>query len=208
MFSDEVSERGVELVFAHDGGGDIFQIEERLALSVFAQVEAALGGAPGDGGADVDVVGVAICACSEHGVGVDYRVGFAPGYLLAEARSCVALIGRAGPGGDAAHSFIGVCLADRLLRIGFVDPLLAPVPVVERAHAQRGGNADFCSFVGEHLGEFQACIAQHSAAVDVGVYDGDEFVRLVDLGHSHEDRHCHSATFALFAVQHGLFVFA
>ena len=150
------------------------------------------GDAGGDGGADVEQIRIALGARADYRVGEDDGVRFAPRDLLSEFRRHVGLIGRAGPGGDAAHAVIGDHLA-----LGFGGPILghgpfAPVALIESADVERRGDGNFGAEFGETLGEFEAGFAHIYGAVDVGLRNIEERGRALDFAHADDDSHGHA----------------
>ena len=106
----------------------VLEAQEQLSGAMLGEMQADRRHAAGNRAADVEQIRISLGARADHRVRERDRVGFAPRDLLAEHRTHVRLIRRAGPRGDRAHLLVG----EHLSR-GFRGPLGRHRPVLPAA---------------------------------------------------------------------------
>ena len=105
--AQQMAENRVEVVGGREFLGNVPESQNAGGQPVLVEMQPDGRRPPGNGAADVEQVGVALGARSNHRVREADGIRLAPGDLLSEPGGLPALVGGAGPGRDRPHGCIG-----------------------------------------------------------------------------------------------------
>ena len=178
-------------------------VDDPARRAVALEIDTHLRGAAGQGDAEIHEIRVLHGARAKHAVGIDHRVAFGPGDILARGGAIGQQIGRAGKARACPHLDIGI----GQLRGGRpecrIDALRAPVGMVDRNRVHRGRHPHPPAFVRHRAGEGQEGGACVDAAVDVNAAHVGQARRALRRGHGGDDLHRELRGRSVFSREEG-----